>query len=154
MAPGRTQLNFERYYGKSPPSNDHQSLHVSCVLSVVYATVEHRGNTAARAWVRSTPIVPLRSGISFGWRGYGPPERNGARARISRPRIQLNEVTQPTRGLCDSRPPPLHARRDVRTGGNSFLEGVERAVVRCRHTRLTCRCPAGFSPRRRPLVSP
>jgi len=86
-------------------------------------------SSSACAWQQpvcnwwATFIALLCSGISFGWRGYGPRKRNGARAR--RPR-QTGDFTQRTRSLCDSRPAQLsNARCDVRTRDNSLLEGVE-----------------------------
>jgi hypothetical protein len=90
-------------------------------------------SSSACAWQQpvcnwwATFIALLCSGISFGWRGYGPRKRNGARAR--RPR-QTGDFTQRTRSLCDSRPAQLsNARCDVRTRDNSRLEGVEPAFV-------------------------
>jgi hypothetical protein len=81
-------------------------------------------SSSACAWQQpvcnwwATFIALLCSGISFGWRGYGPRKRNGARAR--RPR-QTKDFTQRTRSLCDSRPAQLsNARCDVRTRDNSM----------------------------------
>ena len=85
-------------------------------------------HTVCNWW--ATFIALLCSGISLGWRGYGPRKWNGARAPRPRPKIQLNGFTQRTRSLCDSRPAQLsNARCDVRTRDNSFLEGVEPAFV-------------------------